>query len=251
MTFLDTVPNVFKVYGRCDKVVTEFAIQDYEAIATLRTAALLPDSVVLRDFYSAEVYRNIDEALRLQLGMGMDKLCRMKPSYLTEMYRTELMKKWAGYDEQRSMETFFEQMAQQQGVAVYGLDDTGETMYMMFDREPFEWQCKELETVVKNPEREVRQEKVLRDLYKNGRLNEMAYQVSGPDNKTVISYSDYQVYCRRNSEWVKRLGSYLRDGGAFITLNAVYLGGEKGLIAQLKAAGYRVKAVNRNERAKP
>jgi uncharacterized protein YbaP (TraB family) len=44
---------------------------------------------------------------------------------------------------------------------------------------------------------------------------------------------------------VKRLTPYLREGKAFITLNAIYLGGEDGLLAQLKAAGYRVRAVNR------
>jgi predicted flavoprotein YhiN len=31
-TFLDTIPNVFTVFSRCDKVITEFAIEDYEAI---------------------------------------------------------------------------------------------------------------------------------------------------------------------------------------------------------------------------
>ena len=45
MTFLDTIPNVFKCFGRCRKVVTEFAMQDYEAIAALRQAAILPDSI--------------------------------------------------------------------------------------------------------------------------------------------------------------------------------------------------------------
>ena len=42
-----------------------------------------------------------------------------------------------------------------------------------------------------------------------------------------------------------RLQPYLADGGAFITLNAVYLGGEKGLLQLLRAAGYRVRPVNR------
>jgi hypothetical protein len=247
--FLDTIPNVFAVYGRCDKVVTEFAMQDYEAIAALRQAALLPDPVVLSRYYDAATYRFIDETLQLALGMGLDKLCRMKPSYLTEMYRTELLRKWAGYDEERSMETFFETAAQQQGIPVYGLDETGETMYMLFDREPFHWQCEELVKVMRYPEREVKQEKTLRDLYRDGRLNDMAYQVSGPDNKTTVSYSDYQTYCRRNTVWVKRLVPYLRDGKAFITLNAVYIGGEEGLIACLKAAGYRVRPVNRHKHA--
>ena len=245
ITFLDTIPNVFKCYAACNKVITEFAMQDYEALAALRQAALLPDSVRLSNFYSHEQYQEIDEALRINLGMGLDKLGRMKPSYLTEMYRSELMKRWLNYDENRSMETFFETVAAQSNIPIYGLDDIGETMYMLFDREPFHWQCEELMKVIEYPEKEVKQERILREMYLYGRLSDMAYQIKGPDNSTSISFSDYKVYSQRNKVWVKRLTPYLREGKAFITLNAIYLGGEDGLLAQLKAAGYRVKAVNR------
>lgn len=245
MTFIDTIPNVFKCYAECDKVLTEFAMQDYEALAALRQAALLPDSVRLSNFYSDEQYQEIDDALRINLGMGLDKLGRMKPSYLTEMFRSELMKRWLKYDEDRSMETFFEKVAAQNDIPVYGLDDIGETMYMLFDREPFHWQCEELLKVVKYPEKEVRFERSLVEMYKYGRLADMAYFVKGPDNQTSLSFSDYKVYAQRNKQWVKRLTPYLREGKAFITLNAIYLGGEDGLLAQLRTAGYRVKAVNR------
>ena len=245
MQFLDTIPNVFSCFGRCQKVLTEFAMQDYEAIAALRQAAILPDSVKLSNFYSEKEYQYIDNSLRITLGMGLDKLCRMKPSYLTEMYRTELMKQWLQYDEQRSMESFFESVASERGMPVIGLDNIGETMYMLFDREPFHWQCSELLKVIEYPENEVKQERAIKSLYLNGLLTDVAYQVSGPDNNTSISFSDYQVYCQRNEQWVKRLNTHLKEGGCFITLNAVYLGGDKGLIEQLRNAGYRVRPVNR------
>mgnify|MGYP003292149453 FL=1 len=245
MTFIDTIPNTFKCYAECNKVITEFAMQDYEAIAALRQAALLPDSVQLRNFYSEEKYQEIDEALRINLGMGLDKLGRMKPSYLAEMLRNELMKRWLHYDEDRTMETFFERVALEANTPIYGLDDVGETMYMLFDREPFHWQCEELQKVVEYPEKEVRLERQLTEMYRYGRLSDMAYMVKSPDNMTSLSYSDYQIYAKRNKVWVKRLTPYLKEGKAFITLNATYLGGEEGLLAQLKAAGYRVKAVNR------
>ena len=245
MQFIDTIPNVFKCFSRCNKVITEFAMQDYEAIAALRQAALLPDSVKLTNFYSESEYRYIDNALRISLGMGLDQLCRMKPSYLTEMFRTELMKQWLGYDDQKSMENFFESVALERNIPIVGLDNIGETMYMLFDREPFHWQCKELLKVIEYPENEVKQERAIRDMYRDGRLTDLAYQVEGPNNTTSISFSDYKVYTARNQQWVKRLQPYLADGGAFITLNAVFLGGEKGLLQQLRAAGYRVRPVNR------
>ncbi|MBO4250589.1 MAG: TraB/GumN family protein [Paludibacteraceae bacterium] len=245
MTFIDTIPNVFKCFGQCNKVITEFAMQDYEAIAALRQAALLPDSVKLSNFYSESEYEYIDNSLRITLEMGLDQLCRMKPSYLTEMYRTELFRQWLQYDEQKSMESFFEIVASERNMPVIGLDNIGETMYMLFDREPFHWQCKELLKVIEYPEKEVQQERTIRDMYRDGRLTDIAYQVEGPDNNTSISFSDYKVYCQRNEQWVKRLKPYLKEGGAFITLNALYLGGEKGLLQQLRAAGYRVRPVNR------
>jgi len=99
--------------------------------------------------------------------------------------------------------------------------------------------------VVDYPEREVRFERSIKEMYQYGRLSDIAYYVKGPDNLTSYSFSDYQVYAKRNQVWVKRLSPYLKAGKAFITLNAIYLGGEDGLLAQLKAAGYRVKAVNR------
>lgn len=245
MQFIDTIPQTFKCFGRCNKVLTEFAMQDYEAIAALRQAAILPDSVKLSNFYSPEEYTLIDNTLRITLGMGLDQLCRMKPAYLTEMYRAELMKQWLQYDEQRSMETFFETVAVERNMPVIGLDNIGETMYMLFDREPFEWQCRELLKTIEYPENEVRQERTIKAMFLNGRLTDIAYQVSGPNNTSSVSFSDYRVYCQRNSQWVKRLQPFLTEGGAFITLNAIYLGGEKGLIEQLRTAGYRVRPVNR------
>lgn len=250
MQFLDTIPNVFKCFGQCDKVITEFAMQDYEALAALRQAAILPDSVKLTNFYSESDYTLIDNSLRINLGMGLDKLCRMKPAYLTEMFRTELMKQWLQYNEERSMESFFESVAAERGLPVIGLDDTGETMYMLFDREPFHWQCTELLKVIEYPENEVKQERTLKAMYLDGRLTDMAYQVEGPDNTTSISFSDYKIYCARNKQWAKRLQPYLTEGKAFITLNAIYLGGEKGLIEQLRAVGYRVRPVNRQFKIK-
>ena len=246
MTFLDTIPNVFKCFGQCNKVITEFTVQDYEVIAALRQAALLPDSVKLRNFYNDKQYDFIDESLLLTLGMGLDKLARMKPSYLTELYRVELFKKWLQYDENRSMESFFQAVAAERSTPVYGLDNIGETLYMTFDREPFHWQCEELYNLIENPELDVKQEATIRDMYLMGRLTDIAYQVQAPDNRSTISYSDYQVYAKRNIEWVKRLRPYLHEGHAFIVLDAIYLGGDKGLLQQLRQAGYKVKPVNRS-----
>lgn len=245
LEFLDTVPNLLPCFSQCSVVLTEFAMQDYEALATLRTAALLPDSIRLDRYYTDEEYKQIDEAMQLTLGMGMDKLCRMKPSYLTALYRDELLRKWLDYDNNRSMEAFFQSLAEDKNIPVRAIDEIGETMYMLFDREPFHWQCKELLQIIEYPEREIRQERTLAEMYRMGRLTDMSYQILSPDNQSTQSYSDYQIYAARNKQWVKRLQPYLTEGRAFIPIDAIYVGGEKGLISELRAAGYKVRSVNR------
>ena len=245
LEFLDTVPNLLPCFSQCSVVLTEFAMQDYEALATLRTAALLPDSIHLDRYYTDEEYKQIDEAMQLTLGMSIDKLCRMKPSYLTALYRDELLRKWLDYDNNRSMEAFFQSLAEDKNIPVRAIDEIGETMYMLFDREPFHWQCKELLQIIEYPEREIRQERTLAEMYRMGRLTDMSYQILSPDNQSTQSYSDYQIYAARNKQWVKRLQPYLTEGRAFITIDAIYVGGEKGLISELRAAGYKVRSVNR------
>ena len=245
-TFIDTIPNAYACFSRCDKVVTEFTMQDHVALQTLRQAALLPDSVRLTNFYTDREYRDIDEALRLALdGLGLQQLGRMKPAYLTELYRNYLLRQWIGFDEQRSMQSFFQAVASERHLPVYGLDEAGEAMYMLFDREPFHYQCEQLLQIVRYPEREVRLERDILAMYHSGRLTDIAFLLTAPDNTSTLSYSDYQIFARRNRGWVKRLQPYLKDGRCFIVLNAMYLGGDQGLLAELRAAGYKVRPHNR------
>ena len=245
-------------YSQCERVVTEFALQDYEAIAVMRQAALLPDSIGLRDLFAPTDYEYIRTACISLLDLDIDSLGRIKPSYLTELYRDELLHRWLLPNIQHSTQDtllpytstpllpisiYFEALAEEEGKPVIGLDNASETMYIAFDREPIAWQCQELKKVIDYPEKEVEQERIIRDLYLHGRLNDIAYLITRPDNETSVSYSDYKVFSQRNKQWVKRLTPYLKDGRTFVTLNAIYLGGDEGLLAQLRAAGFRVKAV--------
>lgn len=248
-TFIDSIPNCFACFEQCERVITEFALEDYETLSALRQSALLPDSISLSALFSPSDYEYIKEAFATLVELNLDELGRMKPSYLTALYRDELMRRWLFPDEDRSMATFFQRLTSSPSrgglVGSIGLDNASETMYIAFDREPLAWQCLELKKVIDYPEREVQQEKTIRDHYRNGRLMDIVFQVEGPDNQTSISYSDYRVFCQRNKQWAKRLTPYLKQGRTFVTLDALYLGGDKGLLAQLKAEGFRVRPVNK------
>lgn len=63
-----------------------------------------------------------------------------------------------------------------------------------------------------------------------------------------VSRSDYEEYRKqmiddRNEAWLDRLQLRLHEGNAVINVGASHLAGEKGLIALLRAKGYRVERV--------
>ena len=214
-SYLDSLPlftHIFDLYSQCTRVVTEFAFQDYEALAALRQSSVLPDSVSLSDLFSPSDYEYIRTACLSMLSLDIDSLQRLKPSYLTALYRDELLHRWLFPDESRSIATFFQRLTSSPSrgglVGSIGLDNASETMYIAFEREPLAWQCQELVHLLNYPEKEVAQVQNLRQSYLNGRLNDIAFMIAAPDNETTISYSDYKVFCQRNKQWTKRLTPY-------------------------------------------
>ncbi len=242
--FLDTVPNLFKVFSSTTRTITEMSLFSDLLNRQLANAAMLHDSMSLRNFYSAEEYKEIAEGISLTIGIPFHKLDRMHPGYLQELYRTELYRKWLGYDENRSSEQFFQTVSAQQEKEIIALDSPTETLFILFEREPIEYQAKELLKLVRYPERELQRERAIRDFYKTGQLREIANYLLMPSNESTIRYSDYQIFARRNLGWVKRLKPWLEEGNCFICLDACYLGGDDGLLAQLRNKGYKVKAYN-------
>ena len=216
----------------------------------LSAATILPDSATIYSLYSSDEISRLNAAFASTLFLTLDQMARLRPSALCEMYRDQLMRQWLKYDDKRNADLFFQTIAVQTGKRAIALDSPNESMYMLFEREPMHWQQKELIKIIDNPEKEINLERTILHLYKMGQLTQIAYEISSPDNTSTLSFSDYEVFAKRNIEWVKRLESHLAVGNVFIALDAKYLGGEKGLIALLRAKGYKVKAVNRKSTAK-
>ena len=244
ISLIDSVENIYKVYSKCDVLITEMKLND-SISSTLLSYAVLPDSVNLHQIYSIDEYSQINQQIFLVLKQPLDQLASIRPAYLTQLYRNQLLADRLNYDPNESLENFFQTVAQQQGKSIIALDSPFETLHYTFHREPEYYQNQELLRITRFPEREIELEEHLLKLYRQGNLLDMAYYITRPDNQSTFSFSDYQVLAKRNTTWVKRLTPYINSGNAFICVDACLLGGDKGLLAALRAAGFRVRAVNR------
>lgn len=252
LSFLDSVPNLFAKYEATNKVICEFALDSTNLSNMLLKAAMLNNDTssnktiqYLSKMYTSFEQELINQTLMEKCGLTLKDVDLMKPAYLTNMIRAELMRQTFNIDENYTSELFFEAIATESGKKIVPLDNMSETLYMLFEREPLDWQKKELMKICQYPEKEIELEQNILNLYKFGRINQIAYEITTPDNTSTLSYSDYQVFAQRNNVWVKRLEGHLQEGKAFIVLDAMYLGGEKGLLQLLRASGYKVKSVNK------
>ena len=242
-SYLDSVPELLKAYGHCEQIVVECFMNSVDVSGDISRAALLPDSVKYDDLFSPEQYRTVNQALFNRLHIGLEQLGRMNPAAIGDLFLSALYKEELGYDEQRSMENFFTYIAIEQGHDILSLDNTQQTVQQMFYREPLHYQVEELYKMVVYSDREVAVVHDLIKAYRKGELADMSYIVRGPENKSSMSFSDYQAWSIRWPRWVKTLGEIMSQRSTFVVLDARYLGSDKGLLQAMRAAGYKVKAV--------
>lgn len=68
----------------------------------------------------------------------------------------------------------------------------------------------------------------------------LSQTLAGPDPSGLNQRFIYQLNDARNDRLVTRMLPHLNAGGAFIAVGALHLTGERGLIRQLRARGYRL-----------
>ena len=137
--------------------------------------------------------------------------------------------------------------AQDQEAAVTGLESVAEQVSVFKDI-PESKQLALLNRVV-----DMRQSGRLRELHDQSAeawLNEdLARLMAISDNNPMMpdpqSQADFQerLITERNTRMTKRMQPLINKGGAFIAIGALHLPGDRGVIEQLKDAGYEVTAL--------
>lgn len=179
ISFLDSVPHLYKCFEQCNTVVTEIQL-NADTRDELAKAAIMPGHRSLESMFSTYEYRLIDSILPSTLRMARDMIGIFRPIFLTELYKTELFKQVLGYKEEESSESFFQLVAIEQGKRIIALDNTAETIYMTFYRKNLDLQALELLRLIEHPEIEIKHMQTLLHFYKSGRIYDIAYAIQAP-----------------------------------------------------------------------
>ena len=133
------------------------------------------------------------------------------------------------YDPTHTFDQYFEAQAKKNHEPVYGLSTCEEFTACGYEA-PLDKQVKSLVNFLENEQVHLAE------------LNKTADAFTAQDIDAVTKATSH-VCGKKIARWTKALPAIMQAAPTFVVLEAAYLGGENGLLQQLRKAGYTVEAV--------
>lgn len=195
---------------------------------------MMPDGKTWADYMTADEYALVKSAFVDSLGFKekkVDKYAKIKPIYVSGLILSELLGKVKMYEKELTT------MAKKQKKNIIGLETFQEQMEIV-GSVSLEDQLEDLKESTASMVRDYNQ---MLDAYTAQNLTEL--EKAGEESEGLDKMEE-ELLTKRNNRWVKAIQEKLANTSTFYAVGAMHLVGNKGLIAQLKAAGYSVDAVN-------
>ena len=242
--YLDSIPGLFKAFNDCDVVVSELVMNNIDASAKIKQAAVMPDHTTIKDLLNDDEYKLVDNELKIVLKLGLKNISIMNPSLILTIYEMEIYKKLTGLSDTKQTDSYFQLVAAEKGKKVIGLETVDQQIEVLFGNGTLERQANVLVEAIQHKDKILSEMIQLNKLYKAGEIDELVELSKGKDNITEMTEEEYaKLVDNRNAAWLKKLPAILKDASSFVAVGALHLGGKNGLVKQLQKAGYKVKAV--------
>ncbi|MFA8433493.1 MAG: TraB/GumN family protein [Marinifilaceae bacterium] len=237
MVRLDQLEELVKA---TDQVVLEVDMDAPETAQKMQMGSLNPGMKNIKEELTEKQQDMLNKFLTEKFGANLDQMGIVKPWALSVMISTQGVIECA---DKTAYETQLLNFAKSNSKEVLGLE-TIDFQLNMFESMKREDQIKMLTDAV---EKKVEYDELLRKLiktYQNENIDEI-HNMFLETSPEMLKYSDLLLY-NRNSNWIAKIGEYMKEKSTLFAVGAGHLGGEKGVVALLKKAGYNVEAVKQS-----
>jgi len=243
--FLDSIPELFRLYNHCDIVVSEVVLNYVDDLMEFQRAAVMPNNTTIADLLNFEDFTTVSNELKSVTGTELNSSSRLHPSLILALYRTELFKSATKFTEGTQSDSYFQLIASQQDKRIIGLETAEQQIFhLLLENKTLERDARLLVNAVMN-----------KDSVLSGMLDEVKFYKTGNidalsdalKQKEQIRYSSVDIYeqqlKQRNMQQLTQILELINISPCFITINAIHLQGRFGLINQLREKKYSVKEV--------
>ena len=226
--------KVTNAFESTDRLVLELDIDSPSLQQDILQQAGMSDGTTLDKLLPEDAYAQIDSELQDILGVGLEPFNGFKPLLIASF----LTAKYVG-EKPASFESALMQMALEKGMEVDGLETVAEQM-TVFDSISYEDQAADLVKMIEDEAQVVELYEKMLALYKDEDQAAL-YEMMGEYFDDPLQL-ELMIH-KRNAYWVPRIAEKAKAQSTFFGVGAGHLGGEKGLLALLRAEGYRVTPV--------
>jgi hypothetical protein len=255
VSFADSIPGLKEAMAATEQVYGELDMTDLtsaENLQKMQTAMMLPEGTTLSKLLTAEEMARLNVVLKELMGVDMtnqmvaQQLDGLSPQALqTQLSLLIYMKKHDGFNPQATFDGYFQQVAQQQGKGVGGLETVDFQVGVLFHGQSLERQKELLMCLVDNKEHtELMAEQLVEAFFKQDLVGVKAVMDEKEQTKcdSTPEEEDALIY-NRNANWAKLMPRIMADKATFFAVGAGHLPGEKGVLQLLQSAGYTVEGV--------
>ena len=255
VSFTDSIKGLKAALDASEQVYGEIVMADLtspENQQKAQAAMMLPDGQTLDKLFTADEMTRINALVKSVLGVDMtnpmvaQQLGKLTPYALQVQLGVLIyLKKHPGFNPNEGFDSYFQKEAAAKGKGIGGLETFDFQINTLYKSATMERQKQLLLCMADNLEfTEEQTENVVKAFFTqdlDGIEKAMDAKLNNtcdgtPEEKETLIYS-------RNDNWMKQMPEIMKQKGTFFAVGAGHLPGERGLLAQLKKAGYTVEGI--------
>ncbi|WP_298298339.1 TraB/GumN family protein [Hydrotalea sp.] len=237
-TFHLLCPNQFKlpdtltaIIQSVDTVYFEIKLDDPALFNNMLQEMTMQIHQSLQNLMALSTYDSINRIFQEKTKMNLNFFQFYKPILITSFLYPALM----GCTP-ISLETEIQKIANKKNIPIAGLE-TADFQFKILDEIPYQQQANMLKETLLYFNRSQTELKNMVAMYQRMNIDSIQQSVGAEDD--LVQYQN-ELIIQRNKNWVTILNKWLPHASCFIAVGAGHLGGEQGLIALLRKAGYTV-----------
>mgnify|MGYP001777594189 FL=1 len=255
VSFTDSIKGLKAALDASEQVYGEIVMADLtspENQQKAQAAMMLPDGQTLDKLFTADEMTRINALVKSVLGVDMtnpmvaQQLGKLTPYALQVQLGVLIyLKKHPGFNPNEGFDSYFQKEAAAKGKGVGGLETFDFQINTLYKSTTMERQKQLLLCLADNLEfNEEQTENIVKAFFTqdlDGIEKAMDAKLNNtcdgtPEEKETLIYS-------RNDNWMKQMPEIMKQKATLFAVGAGHLPGERGLLAQLKKAGYTVEGV--------
>jgi hypothetical protein len=201
----------------------------------MQMGMMMSDGHTIREYTDSLTFAQMGDSLKAKVGMPIEMVNSFKPMLLASLLYPSALGCSPGSPEMELLK-----LADAKGSRIAGLETVADQL-KIFENIPYDIQTKMLIDYLLTKDAMKNETEQMLGIYRKGDVKAM-HEFMVEDKNGLASYLDLMLY-ERNRKWVETIKVQSAKEPSFYAVGAGHLGGEEGVIALLRKAGFTVKPI--------